>query len=65
MKITGNDHSTRRQTNLLQDGIGGYFGSVGGSLAQVPCGIQRSLKTADVEASAIPLPNCSACIDLF
>ena len=26
MKITGNDHTTRRQTNLLQDGIGRYFG---------------------------------------
>jgi hypothetical protein len=30
MKITGNDHTTdhttRRQTNLLQDGIGRHFG---------------------------------------
>jgi len=26
MKITGNDHSTRRRTNLLQDGIGRHFG---------------------------------------
>ena len=25
MKITGNDHTTRRQTNLLQDGIGRHF----------------------------------------
>jgi hypothetical protein len=27
MKITGNDHTTRRQTNLLQDGIGRYWQS--------------------------------------
>ena len=26
MKITGNDHTTRGQTNLLQDGIGRHFG---------------------------------------
>jgi hypothetical protein len=26
MKITGSDHTTRRQTNLLQDGIGRHFG---------------------------------------
>jgi hypothetical protein len=26
MNITGNDHTTRRQTNLLQDGIGRHFG---------------------------------------
>ena len=36
MKITGIDHTTRWQTNLLQDGIGRHFGSVGGSSAQGP-----------------------------
>jgi len=61
MKITGDDHTTRRQANLLQDGIGDTLASVGGSSAQGPV---RNLALAEyaarLEVRVCPDPPRSA-----
>jgi hypothetical protein len=45
MKMTrGNDHITRRQTNLLQDGIDRYFGI---SRRELGAGAVRNLTLAE------------------
>jgi len=57
MEMTGNDHTTRRRTNLLQDGIGRHFGIGRWELGAGP--VRCPLNTADVVVSAIPFRRTS------